>query len=136
MNTIFDKNTFKLVVIGLLTGICASFIGGGAEVLIIPLLMLFKVFDNYKTAIGTSLASLLLPIGIFAVYFYGKSKGNDGASLINWKYAIIISIAFTIGTLASYFTVQLNTVIIKLIFAGIIIAIGIFILIQHFLMKK
>ena len=64
-----DKNLFKLGIIGTLTGVVASFIGGGAEILIVPLLVYFGVLADYKTAIGTSLASLLLPIGIFAVYF-------------------------------------------------------------------
>ena len=62
-----DPNFWKLGVIGLATGILASFIGGGAEILIIPMLVWFNVFSHYKIAIGTSLASLLLPIGIQTV---------------------------------------------------------------------
>ena len=122
--TWFDNNTWKLTAIGLLAGLVASLIGGGAEVIIVPLLMALGVFKAYKTATGTSLASILLPIGIFAVYFYSQSRNDEGDSLVNWKYAIILSIAFTIGTLASYFTVNLDTTVFKLIFATIIIAIG------------
>ena len=93
MNQLIDKNTHKLAFIGILTGIVASIVGGGAEILIVPLLIYLKVFEDYKTAIGTSLASLLLPIGIVAVYFYGKHKcGNE--SCVKWTYAFIISICF------------------------------------------
>ena len=89
----------QLAIIGLSTGVCAAFVGGGAEILIIPMLVGFGVFSSYKQAIGTSLASLLLPIGAFAVYFYSKqSCGSNGQKCIDWPYAIIISAFFTLGT--------------------------------------
>ena len=55
-----DHKILKVSLIGLLTGILTSFIGGGAEILIVPLFIWFNVFSNYKIAIGTSLASLIL----------------------------------------------------------------------------
>ena len=125
-----DNNFYKLFFIGLVTGIVASFIGGGAEIFIIPLLIYNNVFNNYKIAIGTSLASLLLPIGIFAVIFYNKTKCGN-VSCINWPYALIISIFFTLGTIASFFTTKINPNVVKLIFAYLIIIIGIFIIITH-----
>jgi len=124
-----DKNLFKLGVIGTLTGVVASFIGGGAEILIVPLLVYFGVLADYKTAIGTSLASLLLPIGIFAVYFYMNQKCK-GHSCVNWPYALLIGLFFTIGTLASYYTSKMNTTILKKIFAVVIIIIGTLILLN------
>ena len=69
-----DLTIYKLLFIGGLTGVVASFVGGGAEILIVPLLIFFGIFKDYKTAVGTSLASLLLPIGIVAVYFYSKKN--------------------------------------------------------------
>ena len=74
MNYFYDKNIYKVIFIGLITGMVASIVGGGAEILIVPLLIYLKVFDDYKTAIATSLASLLLPIGIVAVYFFLKKN--------------------------------------------------------------
>ena len=127
---IIDNNFYKLIFIGLITGIVASFIGGGAEILIIPLLIYMNVFKSYKLAIGTSLASLILPIGLFAVIFYQKSKcGSE--SCINWKYALIISLFFTIGTLASYFTTKMKTENFKIFFAYLIIIIGIIIILLN-----
>ena len=70
----------KLIFIGVLTGIVASFVGGGAEILIVPLLIYFGIFKDYKTVAGTSLASLLLPIGI-TVYFYSKENVIINASI-------------------------------------------------------
>jgi uncharacterized membrane protein YfcA len=86
---IIDHNLFKLMFIGTLTGIVASFVGGGAEILIVPLLVYLNVVKDYKVAIGTSLASLLLPIGIVAVFFFAKEvcNGNSG-KCIKWNYAL------------------------------------------------
>lgn len=125
-----DKNVYKLSFIGIITGMTASFVGGGAEILIVPLLIYLKVLEDYKEAIATSLASLLLPIGIVAVYFYNKE--NCKKKCIHWKYALIISLTFILGTSASYYSSSLNSKVLKLLFAILIIFIGIFILIEHY----
>ena len=119
----FDNNIYKLIFIGTVTGITASFVGGGAEILIVPLLIYLNVIDDYKQAIGTSLASLLLPIGIFAVYFYSlKSCGKNNC--IKWSYALIISLSFMIGTLASYYTSDFESRTLKIYFAILMIFLG------------
>lgn len=121
----------KIAIIGTITGIVASVVGGGAEILIVPLLVWMGVMNNYKEAIGTSLASLLLPIGLFAVLAYMKSKCN-GKSCVDWKIALLISLFFTIGTLFSYYAVRFDTSKLKLVYAYLIIGIGIFIIFQHY----
>lgn len=124
-----DTNIVKVMFIGALTGIVASFVGGGAEILIVPLLVYLKVFDDYKTAIGTSLASLLLPIGIVAVYFYAHQKCN-GKSCVRWSYAFILSFFFVLGTFVSYYSAEFETKYLKLIFAVLLVVIGITIFIE------
>lgn len=126
---LIDHNLFKLMFIGTLTGIVASFVGGGAEILIVPLLVYLNVVKDYKVAIGTSLASLLLPIGIVAVFFFAKEvcNGNSG-KCIKWNYALTLSFFFIIGTLASYFTSKIDTHIFKSVFGIITILLGGFIL--------
>lgn len=122
---IIDHNLFKLMFIGTLTGIVASFVGGGAEILIVPLLVYLNVVKDYKVAIGTSLASLLLPIGIVAVFFFAKEvcNGNSG-KCIKWNYALTLSFFFVVGTLASYFTSKIDTHIFKSVFGIITILLG------------
>ena len=107
-----DNNIYKLSFIGLITGIVASFVGGGAEILIVPLLVYLNVISDYKEAIGTSLASLLLPIGIVAVYFYNKQ--NCDKQCIKWNYALTISLFFVLGTFASYFSSSLDSKLLKI----------------------
>lgn len=129
----FDENLYKLIFIGTITGVVASFVGGGAEILIVPLLIYMKVIEDYKQAIGTSLASLLLPIGILAVYFYNKQSCGKSKCIL-WGYAMIISFSFIFGTLASYYSSSLDSKILKIIFASIMVILGIIILLEELLM--
>jgi uncharacterized membrane protein YfcA len=126
-----DKNFSKLVFIGTLAGMIASFIGSGSEIIIVPLLIYLKVFSDYKMAVGTSLASLLLPIGIVAVYFYSTAKNCN--SCIKWNYALTISVFFVIGSFLSYFTVKMNTRLFKIFFAMFIILLGVVMLLEEHL---
>lgn len=120
----------RLAFIGTLCGALAAFVGGGTEILIVPLLIALDVFDDYKLAVGTSLASLLLPIGIVAVYFYNNTKCNN-KPCVNWRYALTISLFFVLGTFMSYFTTKMDNNSFKRVFAVILILLGIFILWKH-----
>ena len=128
--TFIDENFYKLAFIGISTGALASFVGGGAEILIVPLLVYLKILTDYKEAIATSLASLLLPIGIVAVYFYNKQ--NCKKKCVHWNYALIISISFVLGSFLSYYSSSLDSKILKLIFAFSMIVLGFFILFEHY----
>ena len=82
-----------LIVIGIITGIMAGMLGIGGAIIMIPALVLLLGFTQ-QSAQGTSLAVMLPPIGILAAYNYYK------AGHVNIKFAIILAIAFIIG---SYF---------------------------------
>lgn len=120
---IVDKNFYKLSFIGIITGMTASIVGGGAEILIVPLLIYLDIFEDHKKAIATSLASLLLPIGIVAVYFYSKQECVE-KNCINWVYAFIISFFFILGSSVSYFTSKLDTKYLKNLFGILTIFLG------------
>jgi uncharacterized protein len=87
-----------LVLIGLIAGIIAGMFGIGGGLIIVPALIYFAGFREHE-AIGTSLAVLLPPIGLFAAYNY-YTKGY-----VNLKYALIIAATFMI---ASYFSSKLT----------------------------
>ena len=120
---IIDGNFYKLGFIGIITGMVATIVGGGAEILIVPLLIYLGIFKDHKKAIATSLASLLLPIGIVAVYFYSKQNCLEG-NCINWIYALIISLFFIIGTSIAYFTSKLDGKYLKTLFGLLTIILG------------
>ncbi|MBP7077389.1 MAG: sulfite exporter TauE/SafE family protein, partial [Bacteroidales bacterium] len=69
---------------------------------------------------GTSLAFMLAPVGIFAFINYYK------AGYVNVKYAIIIAVAFMVGSyFSSKWAVQMNTDTLKKVFGALIILVGI-----------
>lgn len=83
-----------LLIIGLITGALSGMLGIGGGLILIPSLVYFVGLNQHE-AIGTSLAVMLPPIGLFAAYNYYK------AGQVNLKYALILAAAFMIG---SYFT--------------------------------
>ena len=116
----------KVSIIGLVTGIAASFVGGGAEILIVPLLIYLNVLSDYKEAIATSLASLLLPIGIVAVYFtVHKIVQNAFIELYIYYFFILYWV------LLQLYSSSLDGKQLKIIFAGLMILLGSLILYEE-----
>jgi len=99
-----------LISIGTLAGMLGGFVGVGGGLIVVPALIYFLGVSQMD-AQGTSLAMMLPPIGILAVWNYQKT-GN-----VNFTYAMIIAVSFIIG---GYFgsklalRIPVNTV--KLIF--------------------
>jgi uncharacterized membrane protein YfcA len=78
------------VLVGLIVGVIGGMLGIGGGVLIIPALVFLFAFPH-KLAVGTSLAMLLPPIGIFALLPYWRD-GN-----VNLKAAMLLAAGFAIG---------------------------------------
>ena len=79
-----------LMLIGLAAGTLSGMVGVGGGIIIVPCLVLVLGYTQ-KEAQGTSLAVLLLPVGIFAVINYYK-QGQ-----INLPVALIVSLSFLVG---------------------------------------
>lgn len=79
-----------LIIIGLFAGFTSGMVGVGGGIIIVPALVYMLTMNQFN-AQGTSIAAMLPPIGILAAYNYYK------ADAINWKYALIISVAFIMG---------------------------------------
>ncbi|MFY7708242.1 MAG: sulfite exporter TauE/SafE family protein [Flavobacteriales bacterium] len=82
-----------LIFLGICAGMLSGFVGVGGGMIIVPGLI-FLLGASQLSAQGTSLAVIMLPVGIFGVMNYYK------AGHINIQYAAIIALAFVIG---SYF---------------------------------
>ena len=109
-----------LTLIGVIVGVVGGILGGGADVLIVPLLLVFGVTSNIKTAIGTSLAMLLPPVGLFAVYDYYK-KGD-----VDIKYAIYLALCFTaFSTISAKYGVKFPKEKLKKIYSVFLVIVGI-----------
>lgn len=107
-----------LIIIGLAAGILGGLVGVGGGIIIVPSLVYFLSFSQ-KSAQGTSLGLLLLPVGIFGVIQYYK-QGQ-----IDLKVVAIISIGFLAGSyFGSRIALSLPQETIKKIFAIMLLLIG------------
>lgn len=79
-----------LLIIGTVAGVLSGLFGIGGGIVIVPSLVYFLSFPLTK-ANGTSLAALLMPVGIFAVLTYWK------AGYLRIKTSALIAIGIVIG---------------------------------------
>ncbi len=108
-----------LIIIGLTAGALGGMIGLGGGIILIPALVLLMKLDQ-QTAQGTSVAIMLPPIGLFAVYNYYK------AGYVNTKFAMIIAAAFMIGGyFGSMLALKLSPSMMRKIFSILLAAIAV-----------
>jgi uncharacterized protein len=83
--------TWALVaMIGLVSGVVAGLFGIGGAIVIVPALVLVVKMPQH-TASGTSLAALLLPVGILgAIEYYRRGQ-------VNVPYAAILAAGLFVG---------------------------------------
>jgi uncharacterized membrane protein YfcA len=71
-----------ITIAGISSGLLAGVVGGGAEIIIVPLLTMFGLLGSLKNRIGTTLFMLLPPIGLFAALrYYNKGYVDVKAGL-------------------------------------------------------
>jgi uncharacterized protein len=119
-NYTMDMQTVIIVIlIGIAAGMLSGLVGIGGGLVIVPALVYFLGFSQH-TAQGTSLALILLPVGIFAVMFYYK-QGH-----VDVKIVWLLAVGFIIGSaLGSKVALSLPQETVKKIFAILMILIAI-----------
>jgi len=113
----------QVIIILLLTGIAAGMLGGmvgvGGGIIIVPALVYFLGMSQL-TAQGTSLALILMPVGILGVLQYYK-EGH-----VDFHMVFILAIGFILGSfLGSKITLSLPPETVKKFFALLMILIAI-----------
>ncbi|PJF30103.1 MAG: hypothetical protein CUN52_05035 [Phototrophicales bacterium] len=78
------------LVIGLVAGVASGMFGIGGGAVIVPALVGFFNYDQ-KLAVGTSLAALLLPVGLPGVLRYGAE------GLLDIPVAVLVAVGLVIG---------------------------------------
>jgi len=82
--------SFPYVALGLVAGVLAGLFGiGGGVIMVIGMVGLMKL--PFLTATGTSLAAMLLPVGVFGVMEYHR-RGH-----IDIRVALLLAAGLTIG---------------------------------------
>ncbi|MBW3635872.1 MAG: sulfite exporter TauE/SafE family protein [Armatimonadetes bacterium] len=101
-----------------MAGIAAGFFGIGGGLIIVPSLVYLLGFDQHK-ATGTSLAILLPPLGLGAVWEYHK-KGN-----VDFQAAIVIGILLALGAwVGGKYANQLKGPTLQLMFGAFAVVMG------------
>lgn len=97
-----DLRLINTVLVGAFAGILGGAFGLGGSFMIIPGILLLKIVPDYKTAIGTGLFTVLLPITLLAVIEYGK------LNKIDYKISFILFVSYII---AAYFGSIINKMV-------------------------
>ncbi|PIV63688.1 MAG: permease [bacterium (Candidatus Ratteibacteria) CG_4_10_14_3_um_filter_41_18] len=103
-------NLFLYIAVGVLAGMLSGLLGIGGAVIIVPCLIYIFGFSQH-TAQGTTLAMLLPPIGLLAVWVYYKQ------GYINIPVAGLMCLGFVLGGyLGAKFAIGFSEVILRKIF--------------------
>ena len=98
--------------IGLAAGVLSGLFGIGGGILIVPALVLLGL--TQREASGTSLAALLVPVGVLGVIEYARRHE------IRTPYAIGIAIGLTIGALfGAQLAGKVSNVMLQRLFGGL-----------------
>ncbi len=104
--------------IGLTAGVLSGLFGIGGGTVIVPALILMTKMTQLK-AQGTSLAVLLLPVGLLGVMQYWNTKNVDV------RATAILAAGFLIGILGgSKIAIQLDPVLMRRLFAGFLVVVA------------
>ncbi len=115
-----------LLMIGLSAGLLSGVFGIGGGILIVPALMYLLGFSQ-NLATGTSLAILLPPVGIAAVWEYYK-HGN-----VDLRAALIIALMVLVGSwLGARIATQLDAKILKTLFGVFLVILGGYVIFDAF----
>ncbi len=119
-NKTMDIQTILIIiVVGVAAGILSGLVGVGGGIIIVPALVYFLSFSQ-KTAQGTSLAMIMLPVGIFGVLQYYK-QGH-----VDFKIVGILAIGFLAGSFfGSKIALSISQEMLKKTFAVLMIIIAV-----------
>jgi uncharacterized protein len=110
--------TWLVLLIGFLVGILSGIIGIGGGTLLVPALIWLVGMDQRK-AQGTSLAALLLPVGILAFWTYYREGNAD------LRIGLLLAVGFAVGGFFGGWGAQyMPEIWLRRIFAVTLIALG------------
>lgn len=115
-----DTQTIIIVImVGIAAGVLGGLVGVGGGIIIVPALVYFLGFSQ-KTAQGTSLGLIMLPVGILGVMQYYK-QGH-----VDFKVVGILALGFLVGSFfGSKISLGLSQETVKKTFAVLMILIAV-----------
>ncbi len=108
-----------IIMVGIAAGMLSGLVGVGGGIIIVPALVYFIGFSQ-KTAQGTSLAMIMLPVGILGVMQYYK-QGH-----VDFRIVGLLAIGFLAGSFfGSKMALSISQETLKKVFAIVMIIIAI-----------
>ena len=108
-----------LVLVGLAAGVLAGLFGIGGGVLIVPALVYFAAMP-IKTATGTSLGALLLPVGLLGAMAYRK------AGHIDMRASLLVALGLFFGALVgARIALVMPAAVLQRAFAVLLVAVAV-----------
>ncbi|HEX9705749.1 MAG TPA: sulfite exporter TauE/SafE family protein [Gemmatimonadales bacterium] len=108
-----------VALLGLVGGIVAGMFGVGGAILIVPGLVLLAKLPQH-TANGTSLAALLLPVGLLGALEYYR-RGH-----VNIPYALVIAAGLFVGAfVGAKLAVGIPEVLLRRAFGGFLLLVSV-----------
>ncbi|MBX3101627.1 MAG: sulfite exporter TauE/SafE family protein [Bacteroidetes bacterium] len=83
-----------VILIGIAGGLMSGLFGVGGGIVLVPL-MVFLLHFSQKTAQGTTLAMLALPVALIGAWNYHR-QGQ-----VNWQVALLLAVGFVLGVYVS-----------------------------------
>ena len=107
----------EYLTIGVIAGILSGFFGIGGGIVIVPALLFTRM--KPETAIGTALASLLLPVGALGAYRYYRG------GFLDIRVALLIAAGLFLGAwLGAHLALELPTKELQRAFALFLVVIA------------
>lgn len=108
-----------LALVGLVAGVLSGLFGIGGGVIIVPLLVLVLGFTAQQAA-GTSLAALLLPVGLFGAIQYWQ------AGQVNFLNATLLALGLLFGAyLGARLGLSLPSEVVERAFGVLLVIVGV-----------
>ena len=119
------RMTFLYILLGLLVGVLSGIVGIGGGIMIVPALVYLFHMSQHK-AQGTSIVTLLAPVGILAFWEYHKA-GN-----VDLKAGLLIALGFVVGGyFGGLWAQQIPELALRRIFGTLLVIIGIRLLLSR-----
>ena len=116
---------FIYVIIGTIVGVLSGAFGLQGTILLLPPLVMTGYFSSFNAIVGTSLAALLLPVGLLAVMTYHK-RGH-----VIFIPAIVLAITIMLGMFAgSYVSKHIHSHLSQTIAGFLCISAGLYLIVD------
>lgn len=113
------NNTLLLLIIGTVAGSLSGLVGIGGGIVIVPALVYLCGYSQ-QLAQGTTLALMLPPIGVLAVWSYYQR------GLVDFRIAAIVCIGFVVGSwFGARGAIALSPEALKRIFGVLLLVVGV-----------